>query len=105
VEVKEANPTVIRMRSQQLDELVNVISVGRGPVSRTLKAGLKAITPSALRSRALRMTHRHVVYAAPQPAEERLMLELRHRFKGQVEALSEYLGRDLVAQWGYDELD
>ena len=105
VEVKDANPTVIRMRSQQLDELVNVISVGRGPVSRTLKAGVKAITPSRLRSRALRATHRHVIYGAPQPPDEQLMLELRRRFKGEVEALSDYLGRDLVTLWGYDSLD
>jgi len=32
------------------------------------------------------------------------MLELRKRFKPEVEALSDYLGRDLVAQWGYDSL-
>ena len=49
-DVTEANPTVIRMRSQQLDELVNVVSVGRGPVSRAVKAGVKALTPSELRS-------------------------------------------------------
>ena len=30
------------------------------------------------------------------------MLELRRRFKGEVVALSEYLGRDLVRLWGYD---
>ena len=30
------------------------------------------------------------------------MLELRRRFKPEVEATSEYLGRDLVALWGYD---
>jgi hypothetical protein len=33
------------------------------------------------------------------------MLELRRRFKPEVTALSEYLGRDLVALWGYDHLD
>ncbi len=39
VEVKEANPTVKRMRSQQLDELVNVVSVGRGPAGRAREGG------------------------------------------------------------------
>ena len=29
------------------------------------------------------------------------MSELRRRFKGEVVALSEYLGRDLVTLWGY----
>ncbi len=37
----EANPTV-RVRSQQLDDLVHKISVGRGPVSRAVKASVKA---------------------------------------------------------------
>jgi hypothetical protein len=105
VAVTDANPTVIRMRSQQLDELVNVISVGRGPVSRTVKAGVKAITPRRLRNTALRRTHRSVIHGRPQPPDEQLMLELRRRFKGEVVALSEYLDRDLVRQWGYDDLD
>ena len=33
------------------------------------------------------------------------MRELRQRFRPEVEALSDYLGRDLVTFWGYDELD
>ena len=32
------------------------------------------------------------------------MLELRRRFKPEAQALSEYLGRDLVSLWGYDRL-
>ena len=47
----------------------------------------------------------HVVYANPHPPDESLMLELRRRFKGEVVALSEYLGRDLVTLWGYDGLE
>jgi hypothetical protein len=31
------------------------------------------------------------------------MSELRVRFRGEVEALGEYLGRDLIALWGYDK--
>ena len=105
VEVADANPTVKAMRSQQLDELVNVVSVGRGPVSRAVKAGLKAVTSSALRERALRATQRHVVMGRPQPVDEQLTLDLRRRFKGEVEAIGEYLDRDLVTLWGYDSLD
>jgi hypothetical protein len=33
------------------------------------------------------------------------MIELRHRFKPEVVALSEYLQRDLVSLWGYDRPD
>ena len=42
--------------------------------------------------------------AAPAPADEQLMLELRSRFHGEVERLGEYLDRDLVSLWGYDSL-
>ncbi len=104
VDVTDANPTTIRMRSQQLDELLNVISVGRGPVSRAVKAGVKALTPSQLRSTAMRATQRHLINGTPTPPDEELMLELRRRFKGEVVALSEYLDRDLVKLWGYDGL-
>jgi len=104
VAVTEANPTV-RMRSQQLDELVNAVSVGRGPATRAVKATVKAVTPRRLRERALRATLDRVVLGEVGSAEESVMVEIRRRFKGEVVALSEYMGRDLVAQWGYDELD
>ncbi|HUA74445.1 MAG TPA: sulfotransferase [Solirubrobacteraceae bacterium] len=98
----DANSTTVMMRSQQMDELLNVISVGRGPVSRGVKAVLKALTPDALRKRAMFATQRHLVMGKPEPLDEELMSELRHRFRGEVEAIGEYLDRDLVALWGYD---
>ncbi len=60
--------------------------------------------PQRLRREAFELVRRRVVVAAPPPVDEELMLELRRRFKGEVEALSEYLGRDLVSLWGYDQL-
>ncbi len=106
IDATESNVTKTRMRSPQLDELVNSVSVGRGPVSRTVKAGVKALMPSErLRTKALDVTRRHVVYGKPAPPDDQLTLELRRRFKGEVVALSEYLDRDLVSLWGYDELD
>ena len=100
----QANPTV-RARSQRLNELVHAVSVGRGPVSLSVKAGLKTIMPSRLRGRALRATQRHLIFTEPRAPDERFMLELRRRFKPEVLALSEYLERDLVTLWGYDQLD
>jgi hypothetical protein len=105
LEVFDANTSSNRMRSQQLDDFVNVVSVGRGPVSGAVKAAVKAITSSGLRSTALRATRRKLVYGKPRPPDEELMLELRRRFKGEVVALGEYLGRDLAGLWGYDRLD
>jgi hypothetical protein len=48
---------------------------------------------------------RRVDYGVVRSPDERLALELRRRFKGEVVALSEHLDRDLVAEWGYDELN
>jgi len=104
IEVSQANPTV-RMRSQQLDEMVHAVSLGRGPVARAVKAPVKALVPRGLRREMLQLTLRRVVRGRPQPPDERLMLELRRRFKGEVVALSECLDRDLVTLWGYDSLD
>jgi Sulfotransferase family len=100
----DANQTKVRMRSQQLDEFVNAMSVGRGPISRALKAATKAATPQTLRRRGLRAIQRHVVHGQLEPPNEELMLELRRRFKGEVVALSKYLDRDLVTLWGYDRV-
>jgi Sulfotransferase family len=104
IEPVEANPTV-RARSQRLNELVHAVSVGRGPVSLAVKAGLKALMPRRLRVNALRATQRHVLFAEPRAPDERLMAEMRRRFKPEVSALSEYMGRDLVSLWGYDRVD
>jgi hypothetical protein len=104
VETAKVNPTV-GVRSQALHEVLHALVVGRGPVSRTLKRGIKALIPTEPRRRVLTALRRSVVYGeAPAPDEE-LMGELRVRFKGEVTALSEYLGRDLVALWGYDDVE
>jgi Sulfotransferase family len=104
VEALQANPTV-RMRSMALDELLHAVSVGRGPVSRAVKGAVKVLAPRALRRDALRLTRGRVVRAEPRPPDERLLLELRRRFKPEVVAISEYLDRDLVTLWNYDGID
>jgi hypothetical protein len=104
IEALQVNPTV-RTRSLQLDEMVHAVTVGRGPLSRAVKAGVKAFTPRTLRHDALRLTLGRVVRAAPKAPDERFMLELRRRFKGEVQALSEFMERDLVRLWGYDGIE
>ena len=44
-------------------------------------------------------------YTGAEPPDPQLMRELRARFKPEVASLSDYLGRDLVGLWGYDDLD
>jgi hypothetical protein len=103
IEVPQANPSV-RARSQRLHEAVHALSVGGGPLSLAVKRGVKAVTPRGLRRRALHATQQHLVFTEPDPPDEQLMGELRKRYKPEVVALSEYLGRDLVTLWGYDSV-
>jgi hypothetical protein len=92
------------VRSPLLYELSTAVALVYG---RTLgRLGRRAGRNAAGGGRrgALQRAWRRVVYKPPPPPDERLMLELRRRFKGEVVALSEYLGRDLVEEWGYDQL-
>jgi Sulfotransferase family len=100
----EANPTV-RVRSQRMHELLHALYVGHGPISRTVKASIKAVTPRALRRKVVFGAQKRLVFTEPLPPDEEFMNELRRRFKPEVVALSEYLGRDLAGLWGYDRLD
>lgn len=103
IDVMEVNPTV-RLRSRQLEKMVRAVSVGRGPLSRAVKASVKALTPGQLPRRALYATQRNVIYGDPPPPDESFMRELRRRFTPEVVALSEYLDRDLITLWGYDSV-
>lgn len=98
----EANPTVA-MRSQQLDELVHSLAVGTNPFARAVKRAVKALTPQGARRTLLRGFQRRIVASEPAQTDERLMAELRERYRGEVQALSEHLGRDLLGLWGYDD--
>jgi len=70
-----------------------------------LSRAVNALIPKPMRSDAFRAKWRRTVYTAPGPPDEAFMQELRRRFKPEVVALSDYLGRDLVSLWGYDSLD
>jgi len=103
IEPTTANPT-LRVRSQRGERLVNAVSVGKGPVSRTLKRTLKTVLPERVRKDAHRKAVRLVIDTEPAPPPEEFIEELRHRFAGEVSEVSEYLERDLVKLWGYETL-
>jgi len=98
------NPT-IGVRSARLNDLKHALREGRGPILRSVKGAGKALTSRSARESLYYPVQRRLVYRKPPPPDERFMRELRRRFKGEVEALSEYLDRDLVTLWGYDDLD
>ena len=101
VESAEINPTVVP-RSQGVHELLHAVTVGRGPLSRAAKAAVTRVVPRRVRRDGVRAAKQRFLYAPPQPPDEELMAELRARYTPEVVALSEYLGRDLVSEWGYD---
>jgi hypothetical protein len=103
IETLEAKPTVL-VRSQRLNRIVGGFYAGRGPVRGALKAAVKAVAPTTTRD-ALRSLRRRLVYTSPPPRDEDFDCELRRRFEPQVVALSEFLDRDLVTEWGYRDVD
>jgi hypothetical protein len=103
IQAQDANPTVL-VRSTRLYEMVRSVYMGQGRVGGAAHGAVKAIVPRRVRRDALGSMRRHVLYSQPSPPDEELMLELRRRSKAEVEALSEYLGRDLVKLWGYDRI-
>jgi hypothetical protein len=104
IQTLQANPSV-RMRSGRIDDLVHAVNQGQGSLGRALKRSARVVLPSRrLRQEAFWLVRRRVVFGKPRAADERLMLDLRCRFKGEVQALSEYIDRDLVTLWGYDAL-
>jgi hypothetical protein len=105
VEEIRVKKTARTVRSQRLDDALHSLTLGRSPISRAARTAAKAVTPRRLRHDAFRVARARGVYDEVPPPDESVMRELRVRFKPEVVALSEYLNRDLVALWGYDELD
>jgi hypothetical protein len=105
VEPVDTNP-LKDVRIQPLHHLTAQMQEARrnpAAVSAPVRA-LDALVPERMRD-LLGSAWRQVIYrprAEPDPA---FLRELRRRFKPEVEAAGEFLGRDLVALWGYDELD
>jgi hypothetical protein len=99
----EANPTV-RVRSPRLHRMLWSVYLGRGRAGSAVQRVVKPLVPKRLRGKALKATQTHLIYGSPRSADAELMVELRRRFKGEVQALSDYLDRDLITLWGYDEL-
>ena len=104
IEPVTVNVTSRTVRSPRLKRMLTHAARGEGPLARSSRAAVKALTPAGLRRDAVRKLRRHAVTAEPKPVDDAYMTELRRRYKPEVERLSELLGRDLVGEWGYDRL-
>ena len=99
----QRNPTV-SVRSVRFDGFRRSLRKGRTPALKALRETGKALTTRRLRERFYWPVVRDLVFVQPPPVDAQFMLELRHRFKPEVEALGDYLGRDLVKLWGYESI-
>lgn len=98
-----ANLTV-QVRTPLLNSVLRQLIVADRGVSGALSRSIKTLTPMRARQGLLHTIRKRVVFVEPGPPDEAFMAELRERLKPEVVALSEYLDRDLVSLWGYDEV-
>ncbi|HEX3909877.1 MAG TPA: sulfotransferase [Solirubrobacteraceae bacterium] len=94
------------VRSMPLHRLRRAIRrAGLNPSAQgRLTRSYDAVAPERVRSEAIAGAFRRLTYGGEQRTDEHLMRELRRRFHGEVQAAGEYLGRDLLALWGYDRI-
>jgi hypothetical protein len=104
IQAIDTNVTTRTQRSHRARNLLISLR-SHNPVARSVRKTIRRLTTQRVRRGALDAFQRHLVSAAAPPPDEAVMSELRERFKPEVVALSEYLDRDLVGQWGYDQLD
>jgi hypothetical protein len=102
LEPTAANPSVA-VRSVRLDGLRH--RLGGGANAPVAAAGGRSHPLRARGRRLLGGWARAALYRKPPAPDERLMRELRERFRPEVLELGEYLNRDLVTLWGYDRLE
>ena len=99
----KVNPTV-RVRSTRLNRVTHYLRRRQNPVITGVKASAGAAFPRGTRRRAAISTGLNgLLYGEPRKADDQLMSSLRERFRPEVDSLSEYLDRDLVSEWSYDD--
>jgi Sulfotransferase family len=101
----EANVTTSTIRAPQTDTFLTALSIGRRGLVRPANAAVKLMTTRRMRRRAIQVLRQRVVVGEPEPLDPEFAAELRRRFKPEVAAISEQLGRDLVSLWGYEGVD
>jgi hypothetical protein len=104
IHLVNTNVTTRTQRSVRARYVLDSLLKSRSPIARSTRRTLRRITTQRIRRGSVRVFREHVVNAAARPPDESVTLELRERFKPEVVALSEYLGRDLLSLWGYDRV-
>jgi len=98
----DANPSVVG-RPGRLSSLTRSVRAESGPIAAAGRRAYQTLASERIRS-SLAPLRRRLLWAEPEPPDAELMAELRARYRDEVEAVSEHLGRDLVKLWGYDDV-
>ena len=91
----------VTVRSKLAQNTLFCLSHGRGawsPVKRVVKTAL----PGGRSRDALRWAMSRFAFGPKAELDEVTRSELRREFRNEVEAISDLLGRDLMAEWGYE---
>ena len=99
----ESNPSR-GVRSRSMHHAIYLTFAGEGRIARSTRTILRRTTTKPARQRLLRFLESSVAYTRPPAQDPALLARLRVQFKPDVEVFSEYLGRDLVTLWGYDQI-
>jgi hypothetical protein len=97
------NPSGLRRRGR-VATFTRKVRDGRDPGFGTVRRMLDAVTTDRMRESVLPRLRRKLLWEKAPPPDQELMAEIRARYKSEVVAASDYLGRDLVSLWGYDKL-
>jgi Sulfotransferase family len=100
IDVMNLNLTTT-VRSWRVKDALDAPRRRRSPIAR---ATFHALTTPKLRGSLRRTIGKLNAADDPPPPDEAFMTDLRRRFKPEVVSLSEYLERDLVSLWGYDDI-
>jgi hypothetical protein len=102
MEVAEVRTNAMRaVRSPRVANWMQRLWAGANPVEHVLKSTATAVVPRRWHRAAVAKFMDLVVFGDAPPPDADLMAELRARFRGEVEQFGQYIGRDLVALWGY----
>jgi hypothetical protein len=98
----DVNPTKIG-RTGPLARVTRAVRSESGPVASASRQAYQKLMSGRIRG-TLAPLRRRLLWSDPEPPDDELMAEIRARYKGEAEAISEHLGRDLVKLWGYDDV-
>ncbi|MEM8556263.1 MAG: sulfotransferase [Bacteroidota bacterium] len=91
------------VKSRRAQGLVHQLEHGRGPFG-AVKRLAQAVVPAPVRKRLVKAAYQKAVLRTAERPDEALVAYLKQQFLPEVAAFSTLIGRDMVAEWGYDAI-